>query len=134
MDSATIIGLIIAFIAVVGGTGIAIWLILMKHIGQKDERLARIEARNKERLALIEKGMDPNLADRIPEKTPSNKLFLIGLIIILACLGRIVAYFLAFNSTTGDKTFIFALPAFFAGFGFLVYHFYQKRISSGKNK
>jgi hypothetical protein len=134
MDSATIIGLIIAFIAVVGGTGIAIWLILMKHIGQKDERLARIEARNKERLALIEKGMDPNLADRIPEKAPSNKLFLIGLIIILACLGRIVAYFLTFNSTTGDKTFIFALPAFFAGFGFLVYHFYKKRISSGKNK
>ena len=77
MDSATIIGLIIAFIAVVGGTGIAIWLILMRHIGQKEERLAKIEARNKERLALIEKGMDPNLADQVPERAPSNKLFLI---------------------------------------------------------
>lgn len=44
MDSATIIDLIIAFIAVVGGTGILIWLILMRHIGRKEERLANIEA------------------------------------------------------------------------------------------
>jgi Sigma-70, region 4 len=44
MDTATIIGLFIAFIAVVGGTGIAIWLILMRHIGRKEERLAKIEA------------------------------------------------------------------------------------------
>ena len=134
MDLATIIGLIIAFIAVVGGTGIAIWLILMRHIGRNDERLANIEARNKERLALIEKGMDPNLADRSPERAPSNRLFLIGLILVMACLGRIIAYFSIFNFNTGDKTFLYALPAFFAGFGFVVYHFYQKRMSSGKNK
>lgn len=134
MNLATFIGLIIAFIAVVGGTGIAIWLILMKHIGQKDERIARIEARNKERLALIEKGMDPNLADNVPEKAPSHKLLLFGWIIVLACIGRIIAYLSVFNSNPNDKTFIFALPAFFVGFGFVVYHFYQRKISSGRKK
>jgi hypothetical protein len=134
MDTATIIGLIIGFIAVVGGFGIAIWLILMKHVGQKDERLARIEARNKERLALIEKGMDPNLADREPEKIPSNRLLLIGLILVFACLGRIIAAISVFHSTGNDSTFIYALPAFFAGFGFLIYHFYLKKISSRKNE
>ena len=133
MNFATIIGLIIAFVAVVGGTGIAIWLILMKHIGQKDERLAQIEARNKERLALIEKGMDPNLADREPERSPSNKPLMIGLILVFACLGRIIAGISIFHSTN-DNTAIYALPAFFIGFGFLIYHVYLKRISSRKNK
>ncbi len=64
MDSAaTIIGLIIAFIVVLGGFGIATWLILIKHSGGREERMANFEAKNKERLALIEKGMDPNLAE-----------------------------------------------------------------------
>ncbi|MGD0753854.1 MAG: DUF6249 domain-containing protein [Bacteroidales bacterium] len=134
MDSATIIGLLIAFIAVVGGTGIAIWLILMRHIGRKEERLAKIEARNKERLALIDKGMDPNLADHVPERAPSNRLFLIGLILVFAGLGRIIAAISMFHSNTDNGTLIYILPAFFVGFGFLAYHFYQKRISSGKNK
>jgi hypothetical protein len=134
MDLATIIGLLIAFIAVVGGTGVAIWLILMRQIGHKEERLASIEARNKERLALIEKGMDPNLADRVPERVPSNRLLLFGIILVFACLGRIIAAISVFNSNTDNTTFIYVLPAFFAGFGILAYHFYQKRISSGKNK
>lgn len=134
MDTATIIGLLIAFIAVVGGTGIAIWLILMRHIGHKEERLAKIEARNKERLALIEKGMDPNLADNVTEKAPSNRVLLIGLILIFAGLGRIIAAISMFHSNTDSSTLIYILPAFFVGFGFLAYHFYLKKISSGKNK
>jgi hypothetical protein len=134
MDFATIIGLIIAIVAVVGVLGIAIWFILTRHIVGKEERLANIEARNKERLALIEKGMDPNLANPGTEKHVSNTPLLIGLILIFACIGRIIAYTSAFNFNNGDKTFIFALPAFFAGLAFLAYHLYQKKISSGKNK
>jgi hypothetical protein len=134
MDAATIIGLIIAFIAVFGGLGIGIWFVFTRHIVRRDERLADIEARNKERLALIEKGMDPNLADQKPHGKSSNGAFLFGVILIMACLGRIIAYFSAFHFDTGDKTFIYVLPAFFAGFGFLAYHFYQKRISSGRDK
>ncbi len=133
MDSATIIGLLIAFIAVVGGTGIAIWLIIVRHIGGKEERLAKIEARNKERLALIEKGMDPNLADRVPQRTSPNRVLLIGLILVFGGLGRIIAAFSMFHSNTDNASLVFILPAFFVGFGFLAYHFYQKRISSGKN-
>ncbi len=134
MDSATIIGLIIAFIAVVGGTGIAIWLILIRNIGRKEERLAKIEARNKERLALIEKGMDPNLADKVPERAPSNKIFLFGIILVFACIGRIIAAISIVHSNPDNGALVYILPAFFAGFAFLAYHFYQKRISSGKNK
>jgi hypothetical protein len=134
MDLATTIGLAIAFIVVFGGFGIAIWLILNRHVGRKEERLANIEARNKERLALIEKGMDPNLADSMSERAPSNRPLLIGLILVFACLGRIIASLSGFHSNTDDGSFIYALPAFFAGFGFLAYHFYQKRLSSGKNK
>jgi hypothetical protein len=134
MDSATIIGLIIAFIAVVGGLGVVIWFFFTRHIVQKEERMAKIEARNRERLALIEKGMDPNLAEQVPDKPSSNRAFLIGLILIAACIGRIIAYFSAFRFNTDDKTFIYVLPAFFAGFGFLAYHFYQKKVSSGRNR
>jgi hypothetical protein len=134
MNLAAIIGLIIAFIVVVGGTGIAIWLILLRNIASKEERLANIEARNKVRLSWIEEGMDPDLADRLPERATSNRLFLFGLILGFACLGRIIAYFSIFNFNSGDKTFLYALPAFFAGFGILVYHFYQKKIAFRKNK
>lgn len=134
MDTATIIGLIIAFIAVFGGFGIAIWLLLVKHIGGREERIARMEARNKERMALIEKGMDPNLADHQPDKVLSNRPLLIGWIIICAIIGRIVAYMSGFNSNTDNSSFLFVLPAFFAGIGFLVYHFYQKGMFSRKNK
>lgn len=134
MDAATVIGLIIAFIAVVGGIGIAIWFILIRHIGQKEERIARIESRNKERLALIEKGMDPNLADRAPEKIPSNKYLLFGLIVVMACIGRIIAFLPSFNVSGNDKTFILVLPALFVGLGVVAYHFYQRWFSQGKNK
>jgi hypothetical protein len=134
MDAATIIGLIIAFIAVVGGIGIAIWFILIRHIGRKEERLARIESRNKERLALIEKGMDPNLADKVPQRVHSNKYLLFGLILVMACIGRILAFIPSFSAGGNDKTFILVLPALFAGLGVLAYHFYQRWFSSGKNK
>jgi hypothetical protein len=134
MDLATIIGLIIAFVVVFGGFGIGTWLILIKNSGLRDERMAKIEARNKERLALIDKGMDPNLADRIPEKAPSNRPLLIGWIIVCAVIGRVVAFMSGFNSNTENGTFLFILPAFFAGIGFLVYHFYLKGKFSGKSR
>lgn len=134
MDLATIIGLIIAFVVVFGGFGICIWLILIKNYGRKDEIMAKIEARNKERLALIEKGMDPNLADQVPEKVHSNRSLLIGWIIICAIIGRVIAFSSGFNPGTDNSSFLVVLPAFFAGIGFLVYHFYQKGMFSRKSK
>ena len=134
MDSATIIGLIITFVVVFGGFGIGIWLALIKNIGRREERLAKIEARNKERLALIEKGMDPNLADRVPEKAPSYRPLLIGWIIICSVIGRVIAFSSGFNSATDNGSLLFVLPAFFAGVGFLVYHFYRRGMFSRKNK
>lgn len=132
MDLATIIGLIIAFIAVVGLFGLAVWFIIIRDISHKQERLAQIEARNKERLALIEKGLDPNLANIEQEKASPNRPLLIGLIIVFAVIGRIVAYFAAFGHNTNDKTFIYALPAFFVGFAILLFHFYRRRTASKK--
>jgi hypothetical protein len=134
MDTATFIGLIIAFVAVFGGFGIGIWVILLKKGGVREERLAKIEARNKERLALIEKGMDPNLADRIPEKAPSYRPFLIGWIIICAVIGRLIAFSSVFHSANDNGSMLFILPAFFAGIGFLVYHFYRQGMFSRKNR
>jgi hypothetical protein len=134
MDTATIIGLIIAFVVVFGGFGIGIWFVLLKNSGRRDERMANIEARNKERLALIEKGMDPNLADHRPERVQSNRPLLIGWIIICAIIGRTIAFISGFNPNTDNGSFLFVLPAFFAGVGFLVYHFYQKGMFSRRSK
>jgi hypothetical protein len=134
MDSATIIGLIIAFVAVFGIVGLAIWFFLTRHVTGKEERLAKIEARNRERLALIEKGMDPNLADKAPLKSLSHPPLLIGLVIVFAVIGRIIAFSSVFASSQERGLLLFALPAFFAGVGFLIYHFYQRIISRDKNK
>lgn len=96
--------------------------------------MASIEARNKERLALIEKGMDPNLADQMPSRAQANRPLLIGWIIICAVVGRIIAFMSGINFGADNNSFIFILPAFFAGIGFLVYHFYQKGMFSRKSK
>ena len=130
MDLATIIGLIIAFIAVIGILGTAIWLIAIHNLRSKEERIARIESRSRERIALIGKGMDPNLVDSLPEKSPSNRPLMIGLIIVFACIGRIIAYFAVFGNNHDDKTIIYVLPAFFAGFAVLIYHFYRRKVAS----
>ncbi|MDP4224186.1 MAG: hypothetical protein Q8868_12825, partial [Bacteroidota bacterium] len=134
MDSATLIGLTIAFIAVIGTISIAIWFILARLRDRKEENIAKIENRSRERMALIEKGMDPNLADKAPEKNHSGSFLLIGLIIVFACIGRIIAFFSSFHLGSDDKTFVLVLPAFFAGLAFLVYHFYRRGFFSRKNK
>ena len=133
MDIATLIGLIIAFVVVIGGFGIGVWLILIHNLNSKDERKARIEARNRERLALIEKGMDPNLADQGSGHKPSGRIFLIGLVIVFACIGRLIVFSSGINPGTDNGTMIYVLPASFAGLAFLVYHFYQKGFFSRKN-
>lgn len=77
-----------------------------------------ISSKNKERLALIEKGMDPNLAS-------SDFWLQIGIIGGGAALGLIVGG--VFSSSYGPLTAIF-----FAGAGLVVYNIFRKNKAKRK--
>jgi hypothetical protein len=59
-----IYGLIIGFVAVAGGMGIGLYAVHISVTSENRRKMAAEEARHKERLALIEKGMDPLLAEK----------------------------------------------------------------------
>jgi hypothetical protein len=61
-------------------------------------------------------------------------MFLIGLILVMAVLGKLIAYYAAFGTQQNAQTFIITFPAFFIGFALICYHFYQRWSSSRKIK
>ena len=79
-----------------------------------------IQLKNQEKLALIEKGMNPTLADSKPKKQQNN--FKIGLLLIGVALGVLVGYIL--NLTLGVPNFVAysTMILIFCGIMLLYFH------------
>ncbi|MFT3912381.1 MAG: hypothetical protein QM737_23340 [Ferruginibacter sp.] len=123
----------IAIIVVIGIVSIVVFAIYNSIVSDKEEKLALIEARSKERLALIDKGMDPSLADvnmkRI-SRIPYNAL-LWGLLLGGFSLGLFVGYIIV-KMFGGNMGFIaHAMGMLFGGIGLIVYYLIRKK-SDGK--
>ena len=76
------------------GMGFASWAL---YLAYREKQL-----KNNEKIALIEKGMDPSLLDSKPKNQPNS--FKIGLLLIGAALGILVGYIL--NLTLGIPNFV----------------------------
>ena len=81
MDTEKTIGLIIAIVSIIGGLGIGALAVYVSTMTATREKIAQIEARNKERLALIEKGMDITILDKKEYKKTNYGSLLWGLLI-----------------------------------------------------
>ena len=79
MDHQHLMGLMIAIVANIGGLAVGAYTDYVSVIGSAKERVDAIEAANKERLALIEKGTDSNLLKT--KKRPGSDPLLWGLLL-----------------------------------------------------
>lgn len=123
-----IIGLIIAFVAILGGLAVGVFTIYNSIMADKEQKLAIIDARNKERLALIDKGMDPSLADKKSYNPPSYGSLMWGLLLVGVASGAFIGVSIAQNYGGAGGIVIHAMGMFFGGIGLLLYYVVRRII------
>ncbi|MES2372949.1 MAG: DUF6249 domain-containing protein [Bacteroidota bacterium] len=126
METATIIGLVIASIAITGGMVIAIVVLKISLPQQFQEKMAAMENQSKERIALIEKGIDPAILYKKEKKVSQDPLFW-GLLLIGIGSGAFYgnSVWQSFNGAS-QNTMVNACALFFGGIGLVLYHFMRK--------
>lgn len=122
MTAEKIIGLIIAIVAVAGGLAIAVLAVLKGALTNKEEKLALIEARNKERLAMIEKGLDPSVLDKKVETVSSYGPLLWGLLLVGVGFGAFAGYIISVNNHWESHITIHSMALLFGGIGLIIYY------------
>ena len=80
---------------------------------------------SKERLLLIEKGMDPSLAEK--KKRSGADPLLWGLLLMGIGFGGFLGYFIAHAYYLNGGIIIHAMGFFFGGMGLVIYYLIQKR-------
>ncbi len=122
-----IIGIIIAVAVVLGGVAIAVFSIYNNIVSDKEQRLAMIEARNRERLALIEKGMDPSLADiKNSFDRPSHGALMWGLLLVGVASGAFMGVQMAPTYGGAGGIVIHVMGMLFGGIGLLLYYLVRR--------
>jgi len=90
--------------------------------------------RNKERMAMIERGMEPD--NNLPAQRRSNPAFSLtfGLLLIGSGLGLFIAYMINHYALSDEENpaIFFSLIAFFGGIGLLTSYFIEKRANRKK--
>jgi hypothetical protein len=128
MEIEAIVGEMIGMLSVGGGLCLGAYAIF---VGGK-ERQQRLENISKERLLLIEKGMDPALAyQRQNGKTGAGALFW-GLTLAGVGLGLLTGAQMARSFGMDEDKVTFASAAFFGGIGMVIYYFYNAKRNAQK--
>jgi hypothetical protein len=131
-DTKEILGILIGGIAVLGGFTIGIVAIMISVPWSYKEKLAKLEAANKERLALIEKGYDPALIFQEKKKVGNDPLFW-GLLLAGLGFGFFVGYLLHLLTGWSFGVMGHSMPLFLGGVSMIGYYVYRRR-SESKNK
>jgi hypothetical protein len=124
MESKEILGLVIAIVATVGGLsigGIAVYVSVTQDMKTKQ---ALLEAKNRERLALIERGMDPSILDK-KKPQDGHSALLWGLLLCGIGLGSLIGYVISYCSGySGIKESIMtnSLGMLLGGAGLILYY------------
>ncbi len=122
-----VLGTIVAVAVVIGILAIAIFAIYNNIVADKEEKLALIDACNKERLALIDKGMDPSLADTKKFTRPPFGALMWGLLLVGFSLGLFIGYIIVQNFGGNEHFSVHAMGMLFGGLGLLVYYGIRKK-------
>jgi hypothetical protein len=117
--------MIIAGIAVAGGLTIGAISVAVSVPWAMKEKLAKLEARSRERLALIEKGMDPERLTNEKNGAGYDPLFW-GFLLAGLGLGVLLGYLLSLMTNWDSVIPTYALGVLLAGVGMIVYSFYRK--------
>jgi len=84
-----------------------------------------LTTRNKERLALIEKGADPELFKAKAQPDSGNKVIKVGIFLIGIAIGIIAGYFLE-QTGMDEVPAYFSMIFLFGGIGLVISHYLQK--------
>jgi hypothetical protein len=87
-----------------------------------------ITARNKERLALIEKGADPELFKSKAEPNSGFWIFKLGLFLIGIAIGIVAGYFLN-EAGMNEVAAYFSMIFLFGGIGLVISFLMQKKLA-----
>ncbi len=109
---------LVAVLLIFGGLPTVI--VLVYYFGRK--------AKHKERLALIEKGLDPSVY--MHEETSSNNALMWGLLILGIGLGSFLGYILSVYSSMGQEYMMPSLSLVFGGLGLISYFVYRKKTAA----
>ena len=128
MDGNDLGGLIIGGIAVAGGLGIGVVSIVISVPWAMKEKLARLEARNKERMVLIEKGLNPEdfFRDKEKKRAGGDPLFW-GFLLAGIGLGLFLGYLVALSTNWDVYLLTNSMAIFLGGVGMIAFHFYSKK-------
>ena len=118
--------LVIAGIAVAGGMGIGAVAILVSVPWAMKEKMAKQDARTRERIALIEKGYDPEVIFKEKKRAGNDPLFW-GFLLAGLGLGLFLGYLLSLMTGWNDKLLTNSMAIFLGGLGMIVYHFFSRK-------
>jgi len=132
MDSSQIFGLVIVSITLIGGMAIALTAIKIAVPKSYDEKQQAMEIQARERIALIEKGIDPATIYKKEKKASGDPLFW-GLLLTGIGFGAFYGNITwrSFNAIS-EVPLVNACATFFGGFGLILYYIIQKL--SNRNK
>lgn len=127
MESTEILGLLIGLIATAGGLAVGAIIIYMAISSESRTKLAALEAKNKERLAFIEKGMDPALLDKPakqakPTRNYAELALFWGLLLTGLGLGAFIGNLVSYLTELNAFITINAVAILFGGLGLLTYN------------
>jgi hypothetical protein len=130
MDTEKTIGIIIAIVSIIGGLGIGALAVYVGTMTATKEKIAEIEARNKERLALIEKGMDITVLDKKEYKKSNYAPLLWGLLIAGIGFGALTGNIISHITSMEHHFAIHCFALIFGGIGLIVYFIYKRKADS----
>jgi uncharacterized membrane protein len=126
MQSDQLVGLIIAASSVIGGLAIGAIAIIISVPWSFKEKLAKLEASSKERMALIEKGVDPVLLMK-PKNPIGNDPLFWGLLCVGLGGGSVLGIFVSDVMGRKPETYSSGMAVLFTGIALVIYFVYRKR-------
>ncbi len=126
MTDYQIVLIVVAAIVFIGLV-IAFYVLKLVLPAQYQERMTMLENQSRERMALIERNMDPSLAEKKQPKGASSDPLFWGLLLAGIGLGAFIGYVISFSVGLEQKTAVDALGLFFGGLGLVGYHLYKAK-------
>lgn len=121
-----IYGMIIGFVAVGGGLGIGMYAVYISTTTDNQRKMAAEQNRHKERMALIEKGLDPLIADKKAPRDFTQGAFLWGMLLGGVGVGALIGHAINPLADKNDLT-ANALALLFGGLGLLGFYVARKK-------